>query len=252
MCTLTILPHTLELPTAFSRPNKHINNDLPPLVLLKRTMPALDQDPFRSELLNVLRQRFQLIGGRNVLGRGVAGLLKEERCFRDVGRQEGGLGEEVADEGINCRSWEKCCPRCRDHNLSISTPSNALSEKSTQDKAYRINNDLGNLQLGNHPRHHLNDLLTRQHARLDHIDADVVHHSLDLALHEGGRYDVHALDARGVLLRQGRRGGHGVAVVRGYDFLVRFEAAVFGSSSCQPFFFFLLKHPGSYVWFMVT
>lgn len=64
-----------------------------------------------------------------------------------------------------------------------------------------------------------------KHTSLHDVHRDILHDSLDLALHEPRRHDMHTLDARRVLLRQGRRGRHGVAPMGGNDLLVRLEAA---------------------------
>ncbi len=66
------------------------------------------------------------------------------------------------------------------------------------------------------------ELLTR----LDHVNANVLHHGVNLPPDKLGRHDVHARDALCVLHRERRRRRHGVALMRRENFLVRLQASI--------------------------
>ncbi len=61
---------------------------------------------------------------------------------------------------------------------------------------------------------------------LHNIYADILNDGVDLLSQKLGRYELDAVDPLCVLRREGRRGCHGIAAMRGNDLLVGFEAAV--------------------------
>ena len=75
----------------------------------------------------------------------------------------------------------------------------------------RVQHDLGQAVAGDGVSHQLHHVGCGQHADLDGVHANVIHHSIDLPLDGGQRDAVDAGHAQGVLHRDGGNGRHAIA-----------------------------------------
>lgn len=262
-----VLPGAANLEDLAVGPDEHVDDE--PVLLRalgdgqvggEGQVAALEQDPAGAEGLDAAGGGLEVGDGADGVVRGPVAVLvgEDEVGLWHVGREDGGVREQVLDELLDGLVGEQRGARCRGHDLARRFGSQQKEWKAGftliergRKRGTGSTTNLGILRLStilasilmvsafaNMPvlpqntgsaRGTITISILGERGKLftglDDVDAHILETGLDLLLDKVGRDGVDVLDAEGVLGRQGRGGRHGVAAMSGEDLLVRLESA---------------------------
>ena len=186
-----------------ARLQQHINQRVP------RQMAALEQHRLRAHGQQRLGGAVQTIDTDD-------GLLQQQGRLVQVGGDQGGTRKQLAHQHLHRVAGDQTVATGGHH--------------------HRVEHHVFEPVMVNRPGHHLDDFRGMQHADLDRVDANILHHRLQLRLQKGSWHRVNALHAHRVLRCQRGDGGHAVAAQCGKGFQIRLNAggtATVGAGDAQ-------------------
>ena len=160
-------------------------------------VPAFEQHRLRAQRTQVLRGGLQRIGV-------LQAAAQQPARFVQVGRDHLGQREQLTHQHA--------------HGLLRN------QAVATGGHHHRVQHHMGQLVGANGIGHHAHHVGRMQHADLDRIHANVLHHGIDLGLEHVGRHAMDARDAAGVLRGDGGDGRHAVAAQGAEGFEIGLDA----------------------------
>ena len=165
--------------------------------IVARQVPSFEQDSARAHRQQIASCRLQDTGVRYIS-------TQQQNSFIQVWRDEGRARKQLAHQDLHRFTGNQAVPTGSHH--------------------HGIQHHVFQLVVVDSPSHYIDNFWGMQHADLDGINANVVHHRLNLGFEKLGWYAVNTLHTLGVLRSQSCDGSHAEAAQGSKGFQIGLDA----------------------------